>query len=179
LRNANPSVGLRYFWGVKGFAAPITGRGEQFQSATEVILGSRLRLRFVVSSDISRSKSAYAASGASSIGSTIEGSSFSGLLTRVEIGHICMSPAGNGHIKSHGVGLVAQPASIVAGRQDRRHPIMDDPFTRCWLFPVLRPWPPCTVRNKPPSAIALRSSSLVQCEGVRPKNRNNNVLSMV
>ena len=30
----------------------------------------------------------YAASGASSIGSTIEGSSFSDLLTRVEIGHI-------------------------------------------------------------------------------------------
>src|SRR5262249_40114736 len=37
---------------------------------------------------------AYAASGASSIGSTIEGSSFSGLLTRLEIGHIRIRPAG-------------------------------------------------------------------------------------
>jgi hypothetical protein len=33
-------------------------------------------------------QTSYAASVASSIGSTIEGSSFSGLLTRVEIGHI-------------------------------------------------------------------------------------------
>ena len=35
---------------------------------------------------------AYAAPAASSIGSTIEGSSFSGLLTRVEIGHIRIEP---------------------------------------------------------------------------------------
>jgi hypothetical protein len=35
-----------------------------------------------------------------SIGSTIEGSSFSGLLTRVEIGHIRIGWAGNGRIKS-------------------------------------------------------------------------------
>jgi hypothetical protein len=35
-----------------------------------------------------------------SIGSTIDGSSFSGLLTRVEIGHIRMGSAGNGRIKS-------------------------------------------------------------------------------
>jgi hypothetical protein len=34
------------------------------------------------------------------IGSMIEGSSFSGLLTRVEIGHIRMGSAGNGRIKS-------------------------------------------------------------------------------
>jgi hypothetical protein len=36
----------------------------------------------------------YAASVASSIGAAIEGSSFSGLLTRVEIGHIRMRTAG-------------------------------------------------------------------------------------
>ena len=35
-----------------------------------------------------------------SIGSTIEGSSFSGLLTRVEIGHIRIGSAGSGRIKS-------------------------------------------------------------------------------
>ena len=46
----------------------------------------------------------YAAEVANSIGSTIEGSSFSGLLTRVEIGHIRMGSAGNGRIKSRGSG---------------------------------------------------------------------------
>jgi hypothetical protein len=44
----------------------------------------------------------YAASLANSIGSTIDGSSFSGLLTRVEIGHIRISPEGNGRIRSRG-----------------------------------------------------------------------------
>jgi hypothetical protein len=39
-----------------------------------------------------------------SIGSTIEGSSLSGLLTRVEIGHIRMGSARNGRIKSRGSG---------------------------------------------------------------------------
>ena len=48
--------------------------------------------------------STYAASGASSIGSTIERSSFSGLLTRVEIGHMRIRSAANGRIKSHGSG---------------------------------------------------------------------------
>jgi hypothetical protein len=43
-----------------------------------------------------------AASVASSIGSTIEASSFSGLLTRVDIGHIRNSSAGNGRIRSLG-----------------------------------------------------------------------------
>jgi|SRR6516162_5739646 len=46
----------------------------------------------------------YAASVASSIGSMIDGSSFSGLLTRVEIGHIRIKSAGNGRIKSRGSG---------------------------------------------------------------------------
>ena len=46
---------------------------------------------------------AYAARGANSIGSTIDGSSFSGLLTRVEIGHIRIRLAGNGRISSRGV----------------------------------------------------------------------------
>jgi hypothetical protein len=40
----------------------------------------------------------YAASVAAWIGSTIEGSSFSGLLTRVEIAHIRMRSAGKGRI---------------------------------------------------------------------------------
>jgi hypothetical protein len=35
-----------------------------------------------------------------SIGSTIEGSSFSGLLTRVEIGHIRIGSAGNGRVEA-------------------------------------------------------------------------------
>jgi hypothetical protein len=46
----------------------------------------------------------YAAEVANSIGSTIEGLSFSGLLTRVEIGHIRIGSAGNGRIKSPGSG---------------------------------------------------------------------------
>ena len=46
----------------------------------------------------------YAASVASSMGSIIDGSSFSGLLTRVEIGHIRIRSAGNGSIKSRGSG---------------------------------------------------------------------------
>jgi len=37
-------------------------------------------------------------------GSRIDGSSFSGLLTRVEIGHIRIGSAGNGRIKSRGSG---------------------------------------------------------------------------
>ena len=44
--------------------------------------------------------SCYAAD--NSIGSTIEGSSFSGLLTRVEIGHIRIGSAGNGRSRSPG-----------------------------------------------------------------------------
>ena len=39
-----------------------------------------------------------------SIGSTIERSSFSGLLTRVEIGHVRIGSAGNGRIRSRGSG---------------------------------------------------------------------------
>jgi hypothetical protein len=46
----------------------------------------------------------YAAEVANSIGSTIEGLSFSGLLTRVETGHIRIGSAGNGRIKSPGSG---------------------------------------------------------------------------
>jgi hypothetical protein len=46
------------------------------------------------------SRALYAAD--NSIGSRIEGSSFSGLLTRVEIGHIRIGSAGNGPIRSRG-----------------------------------------------------------------------------
>jgi hypothetical protein len=41
---------------------------------------------------------------ANSIGSRIDGSSFSGLLTRVEIGHIRIGSEGYGRIKSLGSG---------------------------------------------------------------------------
>jgi hypothetical protein len=41
---------------------------------------------------------------ASSIGSMIEGSSFSGLLTRVDIGHIRIRSVGNCRIKPRGSG---------------------------------------------------------------------------
>ena len=40
-----------------------------------------------------------------SIGSTIDGSSFSGLLTRVEIGHIRMGSAGNERLSREGLAL--------------------------------------------------------------------------
>ena len=46
----------------------------------------------------------YAASLANSTGSMIEGSSFSGLFTRLDIGHIRIRPAGNGRIRSRGSG---------------------------------------------------------------------------
>jgi hypothetical protein len=41
------------------------------------------------------------------IGSTIDGSSFSGLLTRVEIGHIRIGPAGAG------VWLFTKPTDVI------------------------------------------------------------------
>jgi hypothetical protein len=55
------------------------------------------------------SASSYATSTASSIGSTIEGSSFSGLLTRVEIGHIRIRSARKVAL-SHAGRFVAKPA---------------------------------------------------------------------
>jgi hypothetical protein len=47
---------------------------------------------------------AHEATVANSIGSTVDGSSFSGLLTRVEIGHMRIGSAGKGRIKSRGSG---------------------------------------------------------------------------
>ena len=49
-------------------------------------------------------KCSYVAEAANAIGSTMEGSSFSGLLTLVEIGHIRIGLAGNGLIRSPGSG---------------------------------------------------------------------------
>jgi hypothetical protein len=46
----------------------------------------------------------YAAEVSNAIGSTIEGSSFSGLLARIEIGHIRIGSAGKGLIRSRGSG---------------------------------------------------------------------------
>ena len=72
------------------------------------------------------------------------------------------------------IGLVAQPWSVVAGRQDHRHPIMDfghhlvglggdyrerpDPFTRCWLFPVL------------PQPSDAERRALLHRNGIRPRS---------
>jgi len=67
----------------------------------------------------------YAASVAGSIGSTIAASSFSGLLTRFEIGHIRIGAARNGRIKSRGAGSSLQPPGIVSGHQNDRNPVMN------------------------------------------------------
>ncbi len=63
----------------------------------------RLDGRWVVSTgEFSARSATYAASVVTPAGSTIDGSSFSGLLTRVEIGHMRIGPAGNGRINSRG-----------------------------------------------------------------------------
>jgi hypothetical protein len=49
-------------------------------------------------------KCSYVAEAANAIGSTIVGSSFSGSLTLVEMGHIRIGSAGNGLIRSPGSG---------------------------------------------------------------------------
>jgi hypothetical protein len=52
----------------------------------------------------------------SSTGSRIDGSSFSGLFTRVEIGHIVMGSDGKGTRRSRGVRIERrQPAVVVEG----------------------------------------------------------------
>jgi hypothetical protein len=58
----------------------------------------------------------YAAEFANSIGSTIEGSSFSGLLTRVENGHIRIGFAGKGLIRSRSLQrfTLSQMSRVVA-----------------------------------------------------------------
>jgi hypothetical protein len=57
---------------------------------------------------------------ANSIGSTMEGLSFSGLSTRVEIGHIRIGSAGKGRIKSRGSGSSLSQRGIMAGRSGMR-----------------------------------------------------------
>src|SRR5580700_10969506 len=52
----------------------------------------------------SRRADGHAADGTNVIGSMIEGSSFSGLFTRVDVGHIRIGSDGNGRIKSRGLG---------------------------------------------------------------------------
>jgi hypothetical protein len=47
-----------------------------------------------------------------------QGSSISGLLTRVEIGHIRIRSAGRGRIRSRGVGFLAKRARVVTRRQN-------------------------------------------------------------
>jgi len=61
------------------------------------------------------SVSTYAKAVGHSIGSMIVGSSFSGLLTRVEIGQMCIGPEENGRIK---IRVLAQSASVVARGED-------------------------------------------------------------
>jgi hypothetical protein len=55
----------------------------------------------------------------------IEGSSFSGLLTRVEIGHIRISSAWERLHQVMRIRLFAKPARIITGREDDWHPVMD------------------------------------------------------
>jgi hypothetical protein len=62
----------------------------------------------------------YAASLVNSTGSIIEGSSLSGLLTRVEIGQIRMRPAGNGRIRSQGSGSSLSHRKCYRGRGSLR-----------------------------------------------------------
>jgi len=66
-----------------------------------------------------------AASIVSSIGSTIDGSSFSGLLTRVDIGHIRIRSAGNGPHRVAGVALVTEPADVILRREYEWHPVVN------------------------------------------------------
>jgi hypothetical protein len=47
------------------------------------------------------------------------------LLTRVEIGHMRIGSALNGPHQVVRVGLLAQPARVVAGGQDQRHAVVD------------------------------------------------------
>jgi hypothetical protein len=78
---------------------------------------------------------------------------FSGLLTRVEIGHTRITSTGKSHQLTR-IGFVAKPARIVGWRQNKRHTVMDvgnqligirgddregpNPFARCRLLPVLQ-----------------------------------------
>jgi hypothetical protein len=83
------------------------------------VIGLKQHIRFdeqvVVSQSIANKinfqgsvlRSAYAAEVVNSIDSTIEGSSFSGLLTRVEIGHVRILSPGKGRINSFGSGSSA------------------------------------------------------------------------
>ena len=65
-------------------------------------------------------KCSYVAEAANAIGSTIVGSSFSGSLTLVEMGHIRIGSAGNGQVR-----LVAQPSAIVGGCEDQGHAVVN------------------------------------------------------
>lgn len=57
--------------------------------------------------------------------STMDGSSFSGLLTRVEIGHIRIRPARNCRIRSCGSGSSLSQRAQSLGANDDRHAVMD------------------------------------------------------
>ena len=58
------------------------------------------------------------------IGPTIDGSSFPGSLTLVEIGHIRIGSAGNGRIRSCGVGHRSADGQV-GWREDERHAVMN------------------------------------------------------
>src|SRR6516165_2479249 len=96
----------------------------QFEGGLATLAGADVRSRLGWSAEMVLSIPVqprhYAASLANWTGSTIEGSSFSGLLTRVEIGHIRIRPAGNGRIRSRGSGSslshrVYFPGANIAG----------------------------------------------------------------
>ena len=75
----------------------------------ERVQPDRLALRVLqLPLSFAQSKADYAAD--NSIGSTIVGSSFSGLLTRVDIGHMRIDSAENGRIRSPGSGSSPSPS---------------------------------------------------------------------
>ena len=73
---------------------------------------------------LSKTSAAYAASVAGSIGSIIEGSSFSGLLTRVDRPHAHQMSRERSHQAAR-VGFLTEPTDVIGRRKDDRHAIMD------------------------------------------------------
>jgi hypothetical protein len=72
---------------------------------TERAIASRFLKLSMFQLDHARSLKVGVHAADNSIGSTIDGSSFSGLLTRFEIGHIRIGSAGNRRIRSRGSGF--------------------------------------------------------------------------
>jgi hypothetical protein len=81
----------------------------------------------------------YAASVAGSTGSTMDGSSFSGLLTRVENRPHAHRLGGKRPHQVTRVRLLSQPAGVVGRCEDDRHPVVNLSFPRNTAGMRLRP----------------------------------------